>query len=98
MACKRPSEIFTSLFRKTFTRCCEWRQNAARGRRQRLCVKYLEEWQKRVRAEALHAEIANYASKHAGTTADLDPILEAAGVEAMLHEAKSKSTRKGKSR
>src|SRR5881296_332237 len=59
----------------------------------------LEEWQKRLRAETLHAEIADYASKHAGTTADLDPLLEAAGIETLTHDrVKSRRRKKGKTR
>jgi len=57
----------------------------------------LEEWQKRLRAEALHAEIADYASKYAGTDADLDSVLEAAGIEALSH-AETKPRRRGKAK
>lgn len=57
----------------------------------------LEEWQKRLRAEMLHAEIADYAVKHAGTDADLDTGLEAAGIETLLHEQpKPRGRRKAK--
>ena len=43
----------------------------------------LEQWLERLQAEALHIEIADYAAKHAGTSVDLDPALEAAGIEAL---------------
>ena len=39
----------------------------------------LEEWVQRLRAQALHSEIANYAARHAGTSMDIDAELEAAG-------------------
>ena len=43
----------------------------------------LEQWLKRLQEEALHTEIAAYAAKHAGTSADLDSELEAAGVQTL---------------
>jgi hypothetical protein len=42
----------------------------------------LEQWEERRRSETLRAEIADYASVHAGTATDFDPELEAAGIEA----------------
>lgn len=44
----------------------------------------VEDWLGRLRAEALHADIAAYAARQAGTAADLDPALEAVGVENLL--------------
>ena len=41
----------------------------------------LEQWEKRLRAETLRTEISEYASREAGTANDLDPELEAAGIE-----------------
>jgi|SRR5437867_12049178 len=75
------------------------RVEAARRKRPatELVREVLEDWQKRLRAEALHAEIADYASKHAGTSADLDPLLEAAGIEALTNDrVKSRRRRKGR--
>ena len=43
----------------------------------------LEQWLERLQVEALHNEIADYASKHAGTSADLDPALEASALEVL---------------
>ena len=61
------------------------RSEAERRRRPAtsLVREVLEQWLERLQAEALHNEIAEYAAKHAGTSADLDPALEAAGVEAL---------------
>lgn len=57
----------------------------------------LEQWRERLRAQALHAEIVDYASKHAGTAADLDGSLEAAGIEALTRNpVKSRGLRKAK--
>jgi hypothetical protein len=60
----------------------------------------IEQWLARQRAERLHAEISDYAAKHAGTPIDLDLQLEVAGIEA-LTGSRAKSThrrtkRKGK--
>lgn len=44
----------------------------------------IEMWLSRVRASELHEEIASYASKHADSDVDLDPSLEAAGIESLL--------------
>jgi hypothetical protein len=44
----------------------------------------LECWIKEREREAVQAELAVYVSACAGTDADLDPALEAAGVEAIL--------------
>ncbi len=41
----------------------------------------VEAWLEERRASALHAEIAVYAARHAGTSFDLDEELEAAGLE-----------------
>jgi len=41
----------------------------------------LEAWLDKLHRQALHAEIAQYARRHAGTGADLDEQLEATGVE-----------------
>ena len=43
----------------------------------------VEEWVERLRAEVLHAEIADYAAKHAGTSADIDVQMEKAGIESL---------------
>ena len=61
------------------------RSEAERRRRPAtsLVREVLEQWLERLQAEALHDEIADYAAKHAGTSADLDPALEAAAVEAL---------------
>ena len=57
----------------------------------------LEQWREQLRAQALHAEIADYASKHVGTSADLDRTLEAAGIEALTRNpVKSRRLRKAK--
>ena len=55
----------------------------------------VEDWLKRRRAETLHADIVDYASRHAGTSADLDPALEAAGIDALIEKPrKSNRTRR----
>ena len=43
----------------------------------------VEEWVERLRAEALHTEIAKYAAENAGGSADIDVQLEAAGIESL---------------
>lgn len=43
----------------------------------------LQDWLRRRRRERRHAEIARFASEHAGTSLDLDPELEQAGLEAI---------------
>ena len=43
----------------------------------------LQDWLRRRRRERRHAEIARFASEHAGTALDLDPALEQAGLEAV---------------
>jgi hypothetical protein len=48
----------------------------------KLVRELLEQWEKRLREETLRSEIADYAFKEAGSTVDLDPDLEAAGIEA----------------
>lgn len=47
----------------------------------------LTDWLKRRKKERRHAEIAAFAAKHAGTKLDLDPDLEAAGIEAIEAES-----------
>jgi predicted DNA-binding protein len=47
----------------------------------------VEEWVERLRAQVLHAEIADYAAKHAGSAADIDVQLEAAGIESLIEES-----------
>jgi predicted transcriptional regulator len=55
----------------------------------------VEDWLERRRAETLHAAIAGYAARHAGTPADLDPALEAAGIDALIEKPrKSRRTRR----
>ena len=55
----------------------------------------VEDWLERRRAETLHTDIADYAARHAGTPADLDPALEAAGIDALIEKPrKSKRTRR----
>ena|SRR6059036_769904 len=44
----------------------------------------LEAWIERLRAEALHSEIMDYATKCAGGSADIDTELEAAGIESLI--------------
>ena len=55
----------------------------------------VEDWLERRRAETLHEAIAGYAARHAGTPADLDPALEAAGIDALIEKPKkSRRTRR----
>jgi len=54
----------------------------------------IEAWLEQRRAAALHAEIAAYAARHAGTDLDLDPELEAAGLEVLNEEPEKRSARK----
>jgi hypothetical protein len=44
----------------------------------------LEQWEEPLRAQSLHGEIADYAGAQAGTAANLDPGLEAAGIGVRL--------------
>jgi hypothetical protein len=44
----------------------------------------LEAWLLERRNAALHADIAEYAAACAGSLADLDPVLEAAGIEHLV--------------
>jgi hypothetical protein len=44
----------------------------------------LQAWVERLRADALHSEIARYAAERAGTSVDIDPELEAAGIESLV--------------
>ena len=48
-----------------------------------LVAQALEDWLERQEKLALHEEIARYAAGQAGTDEDLDPQLEAAGIESM---------------
>jgi len=41
----------------------------------------IEVWLRERRRASVHEAIAAYAAKHAGTTADTDPVLEAASLE-----------------
>jgi hypothetical protein len=54
----------------------------------------LEQWEERFRVETLRAQIAEYASRVAGTKADLDPELEAAGIETWNAAAGKSRSRK----
>jgi hypothetical protein len=55
----------------------------------------VEDWLERQRAEALHADIVEYAARHAGSPADLDLALEAAGIDTLVGEPrKSGRTRR----
>jgi hypothetical protein len=47
----------------------------------------LTDWLKRRKRERRHAEISAFAAEHAGTGFDLDPDLEAAGIEAIEAES-----------
>jgi hypothetical protein len=40
--------------------------------------------------KSLHQALADYASQHAGTDADLDPDLEAAGIDHLLQQDSQK--------
>lgn len=62
----------------------------------RLVRALLEQWEQRLRAQSLHSEIADYASRQAGTSADLDPALEAAGIEALNADSVGSRRRKTK--
>jgi predicted DNA-binding protein len=58
----------------------------------------IEAWMEQRRAAALHAEIAAYAAEHGGTDVDLDPQLEAAGLELWREEAQPRTVRKRQKR
>jgi hypothetical protein len=47
----------------------------------------LTDWLKKRKRERRHAEIAAFAAEHAGTDLDLDPDLEAAGIEVIEAES-----------
>ena len=47
----------------------------------------LADWLKRRKKERRHAEIVAFAAEHAGTGFDLDPDLEAAGIEVLEAES-----------
>lgn len=50
-------------------------------------------WLREQRRKAVHLAISNYAAEVAGSVADLDPELEAAGVEHLLQEARPRKKR-----
>ena len=50
----------------------------------------IERWLAEAHRAAIHEEIARYARGVAGTNADLDPALEAAGVEHLLGPRKAR--------
>jgi hypothetical protein len=58
----------------------------------------LEPWEERLRAQSLHAEIADYAAAEAGTAADLDSALEAAGIGTLNADTGRNRWRKVKSK
>jgi len=62
----------------------------------RLVRGLLEQWEQRLRAQVLHSEITDYAVSQAGTAADLDPALEAAGIEALNADPGGSRRRKAK--
>jgi hypothetical protein len=72
-----PDEIYRAL-----------RSEAALRRRAATALvrEAVEDRLERRRAEALHADIADYAARHAGTPADLDQALEAAGIDALIEK------------
>jgi hypothetical protein len=49
----------------------------------------IDRWLSDRQRAAVHEAIAAYAAECAGTTADLDPVLEAAAVEHLLEQAPS---------
>ena len=84
-----PDEIYQSI-----------RSEAQRQRRPATMVvrEVLEQWLARQRAEAIHLDISNYAAKHAGTRVDLDPSLEAAGIETLVRRPAKPRRRRGHER
>ena len=48
----------------------------------------IEQWLLARKKMELHEAIAEYAAKHAGTSADLDPALEAAGVRGLRRKSR----------
>ena len=76
-----PSELYTEL-----------KVEAARVHRPatELARLALEEWLKQRQRQAVHDEIAAFAKEYAGTDLDLDPDLEAAGIECLLKSERSK--------
>ena len=73
-----PEDLYSSL-----------RAEARRAKRPatQLAREAIAAWIDELRREALHREIAAYALANAGTCSDLDPDLEAAGVELLVDEA-----------
>lgn len=74
----------------------ELREAAARAKQPAttLARMAIEAWLEERRAAALHAEIAAFAKRYGGTEVDLDPALEAAGIEFMLDEIAKETTSK----
>lgn len=57
----------------------------------RVAREAIDSWLSAARKVALHREIASYAAEFGGTPQDIDPALEAAGIEALLRlDAESK--------
>lgn len=56
----------------------------------------IDRWLQEEKRAAIRAEVAAYAAAHAGTTSDLDPALERAGVESLL--AVNEPTRRARRR
>ena len=50
----------------------------------------IDRWLEETRAAAIREEIGHYARAHAGTAADLDSSLEAAGIEHLVTPRKKK--------
>jgi len=50
----------------------------------------IDSWLREQERKALHDEIAAYAAEMAGTSWDLDPALEAAGIEHLLKTTKNR--------
>ncbi len=51
----------------------------------------IDRWLFEARRNAIRQEIASYAAEMAGSSADLDPALERAGIEHLLGERKKKN-------
>ena len=54
----------------------------------------LEDWLRERRKAAIHAEISAYAAECAGSLADLDPVLERAGLESLAPPSNSRGRRR----
>ena len=48
----------------------------------------IEAWLRERRRNVVREAIASYAVKHAGTTADLDPLLERAALESLVRKSR----------